>query len=201
MLQVNAIKIQPKTPFTWASGWLSPVYCDNRVTLSYPELRSFICHQLVKRIRDTFSEAELIAGVATAGIPQGVLVADRLNLPFAYVRPEPKKHGLAKQIEGRVFPEQKVVVIEDLISTGKSSLNALRPLEAEGCKILGIVATFSYGFPEAENNFRKAGYTYEALTGWEALLKAGLRKKCISPDDLELLHQWRQHPDRWRPVR
>ncbi len=198
LLQVKAIKIQPDKPFTWASGWVSPIYCDNRITLSHPEVRTFIRDNLVEMIREKYTDANLVIGVATAGIAQGALVADAMKLPFAYVRPEPKKHGMGKQIEGEVKAGQKAVVIEDLISTGKSSLNALKPLEEAGCKILGVAATFSYGFDEAEKNFKNAGYSYCSLSGYEVLLNVALRKNLIRQTDLEELKSWSKKPAEWK---
>jgi len=197
LLQVKAIKIQPDTPFTWASGWLSPIYCDNRITLSHPEARTLIKENLAKVIREKFSAADLIAGVATAGIAQGALVADALELPFAYVRPEPKKHGMGKQLEGETTSGQKVVVIEDLISTGKSSLNALPPLREAGCVILGTVATFSYGFDVAEENFKNASCPLYTLSDYETLLNVALENRHIRQHELETLKQWRKNPEKW----
>ncbi len=197
LLQVKAIKIQPANPFTWASGWRSPIYCDNRVTLSHPEVRSIIKSSLVALIREKYSSANLVAGVATAGIAQGALVAETLNLPFVYVRPEPKKHGMGRQVEGEVKAGQRAVVIEDLISTGKSSLNALPPLRQEGCEIVGAAATFSYGFEVAEESFKKAGCALYSLSDYEALLKVALEKNLIQAHELETLRQWRKNPESW----
>lgn len=197
LLQVNAVKIQPAKPFTWASGWRSPIYCDNRITLSYPDVRSMIKNSLVTLIRAEFGNANLVAGVATAGIAQGALVAEALELPFAYVRPEPKKHGMGKQIEGEVKAGQRVVVIEDLISTGKSSLQALQPLRDEGCEIIGTAATFSYGFDIAESNFKNASCPLFTLSDYEALLSVALERNLIQPDELEMLRAWRKSPETW----
>lgn len=197
LLQVKAIKIQPSNPFTWASGWRSPIYCDNRVTLSHPEVRAVIKENLVALIRGKFGSANLVAGVATAGIAQGALVADALGLPFVYVRPEPKKHGMGRQVEGEVKAGQRVVVIEDLISTGKSSLNALPPLREEGCVIVGAAATFSYGFAVAEDNFRKAECPLLTLSDYETLLSVALEKKLIQPSELDTLREWRKSPETW----
>ncbi|MDZ4844648.1 MAG: orotate phosphoribosyltransferase [Chitinophagales bacterium] len=197
LLQVKAIKIQPSNPFTWASGWRSPIYCDNRVTLSHPEVRTIIKDSLVALIREKYSNANLIAGVATAGIAQGALVAEALNLPFVYVRPEPKKHGMGRQVEGEVKAGQRAVVIEDLISTGKSSLNALPPLRQEGCEIIGTAATFSYGFEVAEDSFKKSGCLLYTLSDYEALLSVALEKKLIQAHELETLREWRKNPESW----
>lgn len=199
LLKIKAIKIQPHEPFTWASGWRSPIYCDNRVTLSHPAIRTFIKNNLIDLIKKHFPAANVIAGVATAGIAQGALVADAMNLPFAYVRPEPKKHGTGRQVEGEVKGGQKTVLIEDLISTGKSSLAALQPLEDEGCEILGVAATFSYGFDAAAENFKKNNCVFHILSNYEHLLKAALDMNYIKPDELETLIEWRKNPAAWNP--
>ncbi|HEY9561134.1 MAG TPA: orotate phosphoribosyltransferase, partial [Anseongella sp.] len=170
LLQIKAIKLQPSNPFTWASGWNSPIYCDNRVTLSYPPIRTFIRQQLTHLINEEFGAVDLVAGVATGGIPQGVLVAQDLGLPFVYVRPEPKKHGRQNMIEGDLSSGQRVVVIEDLISTGKSSLQAVKALREAECDVAGMVAVFSYGFDIAEENFKNAACKYFTLATYEALL-------------------------------
>ncbi|HXH18261.1 MAG TPA: orotate phosphoribosyltransferase [Chitinophagales bacterium] len=197
LLQIKAIKIQPSQPFTWASGWKSPIYCDNRVTLSYPDIRAFIKESFCSLIRDRFSNAELIAGVATAGIAQGILVAEGLKLPFVYVRPEAKKHGRGRQVEGEVQPGQKTVVMEDLISTGKSALAVLQPLRNEGCKILGVAATFDYGFETAVENFKKNDCRLYSLSDYEHLLRVALRLEYIQPHELETLRAWRLKPEKW----
>ena len=197
LLQVKAIKLQPQHPFTWASGWKSPIYCDNRVSLSDPDVRSFIKEQLADLIRENFFNAQVIAGVATAGIAQGALVADYLQLPFAYVRPEPKKHGMGNQIEGRLLPGQRVVVVEDLISTGGSSLKAITPLKELGCEVLGVVAIFDYGFETAQNNFRDAGVPYYSLCDYDNLLPTAVKQGVIKSGDLEMLREWRNAPDKW----
>jgi len=198
LLQIKAIKIQPAEPFTWASGWRSPIYCDNRVTLSYPDIRSYIKDHLVELVRLHFSDASLITGIATAGIAQGALVADAMQLPFAYVRPEPKKHGMKKQVEGEVKKGQKTVLIEDLISTGKSSLAAVQPLRDEGCEVLGVAATFSYGLDAAEENFRKNQCIFYTLSDYEHLLQVALQMNYIQANDLNTLRDWRKNPGEWK---
>lgn len=197
LLQVKAIKLQPQQPFTWSSGWKSPIYCDNRVSLSDPEARSYIKEQLADLVRENFISAELIAGVATAGIAQGALVADYLQLPFAYVRPEPKKHGMGQQIEGRVLQGQRVVLVEDLISTGGSSLKAVQPLKDAGCDVLGVVSVFDYGFDVARENFMQAGVPYYSLCDYEVLLPIALKQGYVKASDIELLREWRKAPDKW----
>lgn len=197
LLQIKAIKIQPDEPFTWASGWRSPIYCDNRVTLSHPAVRTFIKEQLVALIRKNFKKADLIAGVATAGIAQGALVSDAMNLPFVYVRPQAKQHGMGKQLEGEVKKGQRAVLIEDLISTGKSSLAAMQPLRNAGCRVLGVAATFDYGFDIARENFQKSKCAFYSLSDYEYLLKAAVDMKYITNGDLAALKQWRKKPAEW----
>ena len=197
LLQSKAIKLSPSTPFIWASGWKSPIYCDNRKTLAFPEIRTLICDRFVELITKQFPEVELIAGVATGAIAQGALVADRMGLPFAYVRSAPKNHGLENLIEGEVVAQQKVVVVEDLISTGGSSLAAVEALRKAGCNVLGMVAIFTYGFPAAENRFRDAGCGLYTLTNYNELLDLALQSHYIEASQLPLLKQWREAPDRW----
>ncbi|MDX2003313.1 MAG: orotate phosphoribosyltransferase [Chitinophagales bacterium] len=197
LLQVKAIKLQPQQPFTWSSGWKSPIYCDNRVTLSDPSIRTYIKEQLADLVRENFFEVDIIVGVATAGIAQGALVADYLQLPFAYVRPEPKTHGLGKQIEGAVEAGQKVVLIEDLISTGGSSIKAIQPLVNVGCEVLGVAAIFDYGFETARENFKEAGYSYYSLSNYDTLLPVAIKQGMIRQSDLEVLRDWRRNPDKW----
>lgn len=197
LLQIKAIKLQPGNPFTWASGWKSPIYCDNRVTLSYPKIRTFIRQQLSRAILDKFGKPDVIAGVATAGIPQGVLVAQDLGLPFVYVRSEAKKHGMTNMIEGVVEAGQSVVVIEDLISTGGSSLKAVKALREHGCEVKGMAAVFSYGFPVAIDNFKKEKCEALTLSNYETLIKQALKSKFINSEDLDSLKAWRQSPDTW----
>lgn len=197
LLQIKAIKLQPGKPFTWASGWKSPIYCDNRVTLSYPPIRTFIRQQLTHLINEEFGAVDLVAGVATGGIPQGVLVAQDLGLPFVYVRPEPKKHGRQNLIEGDLSSGQRVVVVEDLISTGKSSLQAVKALREAGCDVAGMVAVFSYGFKAAEENLSDAGCKYFTLTNYEALLKKAVENGYIREEEAENLKEWRKDPENW----
>lgn len=198
LLQVKAIKLQPNNPFTWASGWLSPFYCDNRKTLSYPELRNYVKLELVHKVLECFPEAEIVAGVATGAIAQGALVADELNLPFVYVRSKPKDHGLENLIEGDLKPGMKVVVIEDLISTGGSSLKAVEAIRSNACEVIGMVASYTYGFPVAENAFREANVRLETLTDYEHVVAEALATGYISEHDVEVLHDWRQAPDKWK---
>lgn len=198
LLQVKAIKLQPNNPFTWASGWLSPFYCDNRKTLSYPELRNYVKLELVHKVLECFPEAEVVAGVATGAIAQGALVADELNLPFVYVRSKPKDHGLENLIEGDLKPGMKVVVIEDLISTGGSSLKAVEAIRSNACEVIGMVASYTYGFPVAENAFREANVRLETLTDYEHVVAEALATGYISEHDVEMLHDWRQAPDKWK---
>lgn len=198
LLQVKAIKLQPNNPFTWASGWLSPFYCDNRKTLSYPELRNYVKLELVHKVLECFPEAEVVAGVATGAIAQGALVADELNLPFVYVRSKPKDHGLENLIEGDLKPGMKVVVIEDLISTGGSSLKAVEAIRSNACEVIGMVASYTYGFPVAENAFREANVRLETLTDYEHVVAEALATGYISEHDVEVLHGWRQAPDKWK---
>lgn len=198
LLQVKAIKLQPNNPFTWASGWLSPFYCDNRKTLSYPELRNYVKLELVHKVLECFPEAEVVAGVATGAIAQGALVADELNLPFVYVRSKPKDHGLENLIEGDLKPGMKVVVIEDLISTGGSSLKAVEAIRSNACEVIGMVASYTYGFPVAENAFREANIRLETLTDYEHVVAEALATGYISEHDVEVLHDWRQAPDKWK---
>lgn len=198
LLQVKAIKLQPNNPFTWASGWLSPFYCDNRKTLSYPELRNYVKLELVHKVLECFPEAEVVAGVATGAIAQGALVADELNLPFVYVRSKPKDHGLENLIEGDLKPGMKVVVIEDLISTGGSSLKAVEAIRSNACEVIGMVASYTYGFPVAENAFREANVRLETLTDYEHVVAEALATGYISEQDVDVLHDWRQAPDKWK---
>lgn len=201
LLKISALKLQPANPFTWASGWNSPIYTDNRRTLSYPEVRSFIKVELTRTILEQFPEAEAIAGVATGAIAQGALVADALNLPYAYVRSTPKDHGLENLIEGNLRQGAKVVVIEDLVSTGKSSLKAVEAIRNAGCEVVGMVALFTYGFPVAEENFKKADVKLITLSNYNAMLEVALETDYITKDDLETLHLWREDPANWTPVR
>ncbi|MFA9215346.1 MAG: orotate phosphoribosyltransferase [Candidatus Methylacidiphilales bacterium] len=197
LLQINAIKLKPNEPFTWASGWKSPIYCDNRVSLSYPEARNFIKKALGQIIKEQFSEVEAIIGVATAGIAPGALAADELNLPFGYVRSEAKKHGMGKQIEGDIAPNTKVVVIEDLVSTGKSSLQVVETLKTYGCQVLGMASIFTYGFDEAQQAFDKADCKYVSLSNYQTLIQIAIDKGIVLPEQLALLNDWRKSPSTW----
>ncbi|MBJ7427817.1 MAG: orotate phosphoribosyltransferase [Bacteroidia bacterium] len=197
LLQINAIKLKPNEPFTWASGWKSPIYCDNRVSLSYPEARNFIKKALGQIIKEQFSDVEAIIGVATAGIAPGALAADELNLPFGYVRSEAKKHGMGKQIEGDIAPNTKVVVIEDLVSTGKSSLQVVETLKTYGCQVLGMASIFTYGFDEAQNAFDNADCKYVSLSNYQTLIQIAIDKGIVLPEQLALLNDWRKSPSTW----
>ena len=198
LLNIKAIKLQPNNPFTWASGWHSPFYCDNRKTLSYPSLRSFVKLETARIVMERFPEADAIAGVATGAIPQGALVADALGLPFAYVRSKPKDHGLENLIEGELRPDMKVVVIEDLISTGGSSLKAVEAIRLNGCEVIGMVAAYTYGFHEAEEAFKAAKVTLVTLTNYEAVVGEALRIGYINEADIDLLNEWRKDPANWK---
>jgi len=197
LLQINTIKVQPSNPFTWASGWKAPIYCDNRKILSFPEARGFIRDKFSEIIRRKYPEVEVIAGVATGAIAHGVLVADLLNLPFIYVRSAPKGHGLENLIEGDLKPGQKVVVIEDLVSTGGSSLKAAQAITEYGAEVLGMVAIFSYGFPQATESFAKAGLQLTTLSQYDVLIKAAIENGEIRESDLHKLMQWREDPANW----
>ena len=198
LLSSKAIILEPSNPFTWASGWLSPIYCDNRVTLSYPETRDYIKEAFRTTIQKHFKSPDLIAGVATGAIAQGALVADIMNLPFVYVRPSAKEHGRQNLIEGRLQSGQKVVVVEDLISTGGSSLKAVEALREAGAEVLGMVAIFSYGFELAATNFREAGVELHTLTDYHVLLETALSTAYIQLDQVEMLKQWRKNPSQWK---
>ena len=197
LLKVKAIKLQPTNPFTWASGWKSPFYCDNRKTLSYPELRTFVKIEIARLISEQFAEVDALAGVATGAIPQGALVADALNLPFVYVRSKPKDHGLENLIEGELKPGMKVVVVEDLISTGGSSLKAVEAIRNNGCEVVGMVASYTYGFDVAAQAFRDANVQLYTLTNYEAVVEEALRIGYIAQEDVALLNDWRKDPANW----
>ena len=200
LLKISAIKLQPDNPFIWASGWNSPIYTDNRKTLSYPDIRSFIKVELCRLIMEEFSDADAVAGVATGAIAQGALVADTLGLPYVYVRATPKNHGLENLIEGNLKPGQKVVVIEDLISTGGSSLKAVEAIRAAGCEVVGMAAIFTYEFPIAVENFRQAGVTLRTLSNYNSMLEAALATNYIKAEDIETLKEWRKDPANWVPA-
>ena len=197
LLKVKAIKLQPEQPFTWASGWKSPFYCDNRKTLAFPALRTFVKLQLSRIVAELYPEADAIAGVATGAIAQGALVADELALPFAYVRSKPKDHGMANLIEGDLQPGMKVVVVEGLISTGGSSLKAVEALRQHGCEVLGMVAAYTYGFPVAEEAFAAAGVTLTTLTNYEAVVETALQTGYIEQSHVPMLAAWRKDPANW----
>ncbi|MBL7922491.1 MAG: orotate phosphoribosyltransferase [Bacteroidia bacterium] len=197
LLQIKAVKLQPENPFTWASGIKSPIYCDNRKTLSYPQIRTFIRQTFVDTINKHFAKPDVIAGVATGGIAVGALVAQEMGLPFVYVRSEAKKHGLTNMIEGDVESGQNVVVIEDLISTGGSSLKAVDALREKGCTVKGMAAIFTYGFEEAEQNFKKAKCNLKTLTDYNTLIETALTKEYITEKDVESLKKWRANPKDW----
>jgi len=198
LLQIKAIKLQPENPFTWASGWKSPIYCDNRKTLSYPSIRTYIRQQFVSAINADYAKPDVIAGVATGGIAQGALVAQEMGLPFVYIRSEAKKHGLTNMIEGDIENGQSVVVIEDLISTGGSSLKAVEALRERGCNVKGMAAIFTYGFNVAEENFKKADCKVLTLTNYSTLINVALDKGYINEKDLTSLNDWRNNPDTWK---
>ncbi|MCR5078237.1 MAG: orotate phosphoribosyltransferase [Prevotella sp.] len=198
LLGIKAIKLQPNDPFTWASGWKSPFYCDNRKTLSFHDVRSFVKLELVHAVLENFPEATAVAGVATGAIAQGALVADELALPYAYVRPKPKDHGMKNQIEGELPAGAKVVVVEDLISTGGSSLKAVAALREAGFEVVGMVASYTYGFPVAEEAFREAGVRLVTLTDYEHVVEKALETGYIREADVPMLHEWRKNPADWK---
>ena len=198
LLEVKAIKLQPNDPFTWASGWKSPFYCDNRKTLSFPWLRSYVKLELVHTILEHFPEAEAVAGVATGAIAQGALVADELNFPYVYVRSKAKDHGMQNLIEGELPAGAKVVVVEDLISTGGSSLKAVAALREAGYQVVGMVASYTYGFPVAAQSFAEADVRLETLTDYDHVVEQALETGYIKNEDVELLHEWRKDPANWK---
>ncbi|MEQ1587361.1 MAG: orotate phosphoribosyltransferase [Cyclobacteriaceae bacterium] len=198
MLEVGAIQLNHKQPFTWSSGWKSPIYCDNRITLSYPAVRSYIKENLARAIQLNFPRVDCIAGVATAGIPQGALVADMMGLPFVYVRPKPKEHGMGNLIEGKVEKGARVVLVEDLISTGGSSLKAAQAMQEAGCKVIGMVAIFTYGFETAEKNFSEAGIPLVCLSDFTHLLKQAVDQKYLDENQLVYVKSWRLDPANWK---
>lgn len=196
-MQINAIKLQPANPFTWASGWKSPIYCDNRKTLSYPAIRKTIAQSFAHKIKELYPQTQVIAGVATGAIAVGVLTAEELGLPFIYVRSSSKAHGLTNVIEGHYEKGQKVVVIEDLISTGGSSLKAVESLREADCDVLGMLAIFTYGFDTAIQNFEKANCELHTLSNYNALISLAIEKKYISQEQVASLHEWRKNPELW----
>lgn len=199
LLQIKAIKLNPKNPFTWASGWKSPIYCDNRITLSYPEIRRFLSEQLAEQIKALYGKDIQIAGVATGAIGLGMLVAEQLDAPFLYVRPEPKKHGRQNQIEGALLLDKKIVVVEDLISTGKSSLNAVEALRKNNGEVLGMMALFTYGFDLARVQFEQAQLSLHTLSDYHTLLQTALATNYIDAQTAENLGLWRKNPAEWQP--
>ena len=197
LMKVKAIKLQPENPFTWASGWKSPFYCDNRKTLSYPDLRNYVKLELVHAVLENFPEAEAVAGVATGAIAQGALVADELSLPFVYVRSKPKDHGLENLIEGELKPGMKVVVVEDLISTGGSSLKAVEAIRKNCCEVVGMVASYTYGFDVAKKAFEEAGVKLITLTDYDHVVEQAKETGYIKPEHVEVLNEWRKDPANW----
>lgn len=200
LLQINAIKLDPETPFTWASGWNSPIYCDNRIVLSFPPIRNYIREEIAKFIEKHYGKPDVIAGVATGAIGIGILVAEYLGLPFVYVRPEAKKHGRQNQIEGFIEAGQNVVVVEDLISTGKSSLNAVKALKEANTNVKGMIAIFSYGFDIANSNFEKEQLTLHTLSNYESLLEEALETNYITKKQLNTLSIWNANPSKWNTI-
>lgn len=197
LLEINAIKLKTQNYFTWASGWKSPIYCDNRIALSYPKVRKFLRNSFAEQIKSSYKNIDAIAGVATGAIGVGILVAEALDLPFVYVRPEPKKHGRQNQIEGYLKEGSRVVVIEDLISTGKSSLQAVEALREAKAEVLGMAAIFSYGFEVAEENFKEKSVEFKTLSNYSVLLEKALKQKVITQQNLETLKEWRKNPSVW----
>lgn len=200
LLQTNAVRLSPEQPFTWASGWKSPIYCDNRKVLSFPYIRDFIKSEMCNLIFERYPDADMLAGVATAGIAWGAMAADQLKLPYIYVRPKPKEHGLGNQIEGAYEAGQKVVVIEDLISTGKSSLQVVDVLKAAGLEVQGMVSIFTYGFPVADEAFAKAGVPFQSLTNYNQLISLALAKGMFDRQLEPILLKWREDPANWTGV-
>ncbi|MUP46800.1 orotate phosphoribosyltransferase [Gramella sp. BOM4] len=198
LLQIKAIKLKPQQPFTWASGWQSPIYCDNRIILSYPMIRNYVREHFAKQIEEHYGKPDVIAAVATGAIGIGMLVAEYLSLPFAYVRPEPKGHGRKNQIEGNLEEGQSVIVIEDLISTGNSSLKAVEALQAAGANVKGMFAIFTYGFDQSVNNFQEAGVELNTLSDYENLLETALKTNYINTEEAETLRTWRKDPANWK---
>jgi orotate phosphoribosyltransferase len=198
LLEIGAVKLSPQKHFTWASGWYSPIYCDNRLVLSYPTIRNFIRDSFAYLVKTHFAETEVIAGVATAGIPHGILLADILNLPFIYVRPKPKEHGMTNLIEGKITPNQKVLVVEDLISTGGSSIKAAQAIRQAGMDVVGMVSIFDYGFEIAQNAMQEANINLYSLSNYQNLLIEAIDKDYIEEDEMSSLQEWKQQPDQWK---
>jgi len=200
LLQINAIKLNPKNPFTWASGWKSPIYCDNRISLSYPKIRNYLAEKIAKQAQAIYGNDYVVAGVATGAIGIGMLVANVLEAPFIYVRPEPKSHGRKNQIEGELQAHKKVLVIEDLISTGKSSLNAVRALKNEAVDVLGMLGLFDYGFALAADNFKAENIQLHTLSDYDHLILAAEKSNYIKSEEIAILQSWRTAPDEWQPL-
>ncbi len=198
LLEIGAIRLSPEVPFTWASGWRSPIYTDNRKTLAYPEVRSFVRDALVAMVKEHFPMVNAVAGVATGAIAQGALVADALDLPYCYVRPRPKDHGMGRQVEGTLAEGSRVVVVEDLISTGGSSLKAVEALREEGFEVVGMVASYTYGFPIAEEAFREAGVPLYTISNYATTMEVAMEREVIRASDVEMLREWRESPDTWK---
>ena len=197
LLEIGAVQLRPEEPFTWASGWKSPIYCDNRKILSYPEIRTKVCDFIVQTINEHFKNVDVIAGVATGAVAMGALVADRMNKPYIYIRPQPKDHGMGNQIEGVFNRGDRVIVIEDLISTGTSSLNSAMAVSAAGCIVDGMVAIFSYNFPSARRAFENTSMEIYTLSNYDSLIEEAVESGQISAENLEVLRDWRFHPDTW----
>jgi orotate phosphoribosyltransferase len=200
LLQINAIKLNPKNPFTWASGWKSPIYCDNRISLSYPKIRNYLAEKIAEQAQAIYGNDYVVAGVATGAIGIGMLVANVLEAPFIYVRPEPKSHGRKNQIEGELQAHKKVLVIEDLISTGKSSLNAVRALKNEAVDVLGMLGLFDYGFALAADNFKAENIQLHTLSDYDHLILAAEKSNYIKSEEIAILQSWRTAPDEWQPL-
>lgn len=197
LLEIEAIRLRPSEPFQWASGWLSPIYCDNRLTLSFPQIRTFIKNAFVEAIKQHFPQVECIAGVATAGIPQASLIADAMNLPLVYVRSEAKKHGLGNQVEGKITHNQKVVVIEDLVSTGGSSAKVIEALQNASCKVLGLVSIMNYGFAQAEKVFEHLNVPFISLTTFQDVVVEAMKRDLVNEKTMAILQEWRKNPENW----
>ncbi|MDR2765771.1 MAG: orotate phosphoribosyltransferase [Tannerella sp.] len=199
LLKIKAVKLQPANPFTWASGWKSPIYCDNRKALSYPDIRNFIKLELARIILEKYEKTNAIAGVATGAIAQGAMVADLLGLPFVYIRSSPKDHGLENLIEGELKPDSKVMIIEDLVSTGGSSLKAVNAVRNFGCEVVGMLAIFTYGFPVSEQEFKKARVSLMTLSNYDAVIEEAVRTHYIDESEISILQKWREDPANWEP--
>ena len=198
LLEIGAVKLSPHQPFTWASGWLSPIYCDNRLVLSYPKIRNFIKTSFCELVHTQFPATEIIAGVATAGVPHGMLLADALDLPFIYIRPKPKEHGMTNLIEGKIQSNAKVLVVEDLISTGGSSIKAAKAITASGMSVIGMVSIFNYGFEIAQTAMKDANIDLISLCDYQSLLVEAIDKDYVAEDEMASLQEWRQYPEKWK---